>query len=67
MAKADKQNSPYSELSRKLKGSDYGSAIDTLQTDLGLLEASGAEMEALLIYIVNKCYRQKWLIISKKP
>lgn len=59
MAKADKQNSPYSELSRKLKGSDYGSAIDTLQTDLGLLEASGAEMEALLIYIVNKCYRQK--------
>lgn len=59
MAKAAEQKSQYSKLARKLKGSDYGDAINSLQTDLKLLEASGAEMEALLIYIVNRRYRQQ--------
>lgn len=59
MAKVDKKNSPYSELARKLKGSDYSNAINTIQIDLGLLKTNGAEMEALLIYIVNRRYRQR--------
>ena len=57
MTKEGEQNNLYSELVRKLKGSDYSDALGTIQDDLNLpARTSYAEMEALLIFAVRKAY-----------
>lgn len=60
MPKSDepKIDKKYFDLATKIKTLDYGGALNDIQSDLGLsAKVSGAELEALLVYMTNKCYR----------
>lgn len=56
---ADEEKSKYTKLVTRLKSGNYSGGLNTIQNDLNLpAKTTYAEMEAMLIFMVNKIYAE---------